>query len=470
MTYTELQIGKVLQLPELRYLYLDTTQLCRYQGRITEHVFANCDKNMETLCIKNSSRYALKCISFWARTGYFPADLRLILIIRMSYYDHMSLSHALSESIQQAPSTSVSYVSVYNQVCGKEFLQLQYQISPSGVTLLSCSDLQLTVASAKPGASEMISGKYLNATLQGNVKFSDVCCKVYELDLSGNKSLVPFDLQQTFAACPNLLHLNLHDCEGVLSDLDGLHAIATNCLKLRVLNLSGSRRVESVERLWRIFASMSNLKVLSLFLELLPQQGLIIPGPLPQLTAISVHGEFSETQNSDDILVFLARMTSLEVLKLDAWCEILRYQFHPLLQACSELTHLYLGLSCMKLILPTNTLQELFIADLGYEVGKVQIDALAQCRDLRVLMLRVRNFETTLNIRNIATTITSLTRFHVYLWEFEGGVMCDSEVQRRARAFAKSVVSTLKEGGRVVDLKICYLSSSYSCNSLQFPV
>ena len=189
VTYTELQIGKVLQLPELRYLYLDTTQLCRYQGRITEHVFANCDKNMETLCIKNSSRYALKCISFWARTGYFPADLRLI--IRMSYYDHMSLSHALSESIQQAPSTSVSYVSVYNQVCGKEFLQLQYQISPSGVTLLSCSDLQLTVASAKPGANEMISGKYLNATLQGNVKFSDVCCKVYELDLSGNKSLVP---------------------------------------------------------------------------------------------------------------------------------------------------------------------------------------------------------------------------------------------------------------------------------------
>ena len=77
----------------------------------------------------------------------------------------------------------------------------------------------------------MISAKYLNATLQGDVKFSDICCKVCELDLSG--SIVPFDLQQTFAlSCPNLLHLNLRRCEGVLSDLDGLYSIATNCLKL----------------------------------------------------------------------------------------------------------------------------------------------------------------------------------------------------------------------------------------------
>ena len=462
VSYTELQIGKVLELSELRYFYLDTSQLCRYQNKIIRLVVAKCSKHVhvETLCIKTLSRYAEKCIPLWARVGFSPPGLRFVTI---GDYDHRSFSYYLSQSISKTPATSVSHMSVYKFVRGEQLLHIQYQISPSGVTLLSCPEMQLSVASVKPGTNGMISAKYFDATLEGSIKFANICCKVCELDLNGHRSLTPVDLQQTFAACPNLLRLNLCRCEGVLSDLDGLHAIATNCLKLQVLNLSGSHQVESVERLWRIFASMSNLKVLSLSLELLPQQGLIIPGPLPQLTAISVYGECSETQSSDDLLVFLSRMTSLKVLSLGQWGEI--HQLHPLLQ---QLTHLYLA-SCKKLFLPAaNTLRELFVADWSYEVGRDLIDALAQCRNLEVLVLRVRNFETTVDIYSIATSITTLKLFHVSSWNFEGKRMFDLEVQKRARAFAKSVSSTLKKGGRVVDLKICCIGNA--CKSLQFPV
>ena len=224
------------------------------------------------------------------------------------------------------------------------------QVSPSGFTLLSCSDAQLCVASAKPGANGQISAMYTywDAPLQGNVKFRDVCCKVYELDLSENESLMPFDLKQTFAACPNLLRLNLKNCGNVLSDLDGLYAIAANCSKLRVLNLMGICQVESVETLWRILARMSNLKVLSLSAELLLQQGLDIP--VPELSTIHIDGETGIDEN----LIFLACLTSLKVFCLDGCCELQQVSLRQLLHAYSKLTHLSLE-TAGRLVLPANS-------------------------------------------------------------------------------------------------------------------
>ena len=464
--YTEHQIGKVLDLPELHYLYLDTCQLGHRQSKIIEHVFGKCHKQLETLCIKfglsDHCGFIDSCISFWAHVGYVPADLRLIC--RSARLSHKSQIHTY---LSRTPATRVSYLSMYNHCHRKEFLRYQYQISPGGVVFFSCSDMQLSVASAANG---MISVQYLEAPMQGNFKFSDICCNVGELDLSGNDSLTPRDLQKTFAACPNLLCLSLSDCGMILSQLNGLDAIATSCLKLRALNLSDLHLVESVEKLWRILARMSSLKVLSLSSEFLPQQGLGIS--MPKLSTLSIHGRLGRVCKLNDKVIFLASMTSLKVFELGIWCEIGQNSLCRLLQAHPKLTHLSLYFD--RLVLPANcvcysTLRELFINDLRYGIGSELVNPLVQCKSLKVLMLRIGGFDATSgNIRSIATSIPSLALFHIYLGSFEGEPMYALETQTRARVYAKSVISSLKGDGRVVDLNIC--DHSIIGNLLQFPV
>ena len=138
VSYTEPQIGKVLDLPELRYLYLDTCQLGHHLSKIIEHVFGKCHTQLETLCIKFSlsDHYGFidSCISFWAHVGYVPADLRLIcrsarLTYKSQIYTYLSRTPATRDR--------VSYLSMYNHCHRKDFLRYQYQISPGGVVFFS---------------------------------------------------------------------------------------------------------------------------------------------------------------------------------------------------------------------------------------------------------------------------------------------------------------------------------------------
>ena len=198
---------------------------------------------------------------------------------------------------------------------------------------------------------------------------------------------------------------------------------------------------------------MSNLKVLSIFSELLPQQDLDIP--VPKLSAISVHGTSREMCEN---LTFLARITYLEILKLEDWLEVRQDGLDGLLCALPKLSHLYLGTE-KQLFLPAyspcyNTLRELFIRNWSCDVGQDLVSAIIQCGSLRVLQLTVRGFEVTSNIRRIATSLASLSLFRVYVSRFEGKEMTSVAI-RRAHVFAKSVIGILKEEGRVLDLRIC---------------
>ena len=151
--YTKLQIGYVLRLPELCYLYLDISLLGQRQTKMIDYVLAKRYEQLKTLCLKDSTRTnSLSILNDvrWRRLS-LPADLRFVFNLSFPQ-DYGQLSTLLSEYLYDIhPHRDFdTYVSVYNQVCGKELLQLQYRISQSQyqsrVTLLSCSDMQLSVA------------------------------------------------------------------------------------------------------------------------------------------------------------------------------------------------------------------------------------------------------------------------------------------------------------------------------------
>ena len=473
--YTPAQIGKLLQLPSLRSFYVDASlrslnldstskiNLCFFE--------VETNGRLETLSLKLATSILLyACIQFWVHASYFPSDLRLFVLHKPKISLPKHFTHFFP-----GPVTGAAYVSVYYQPHSKGIvsphLQFQCQFSPEGIAPFFCSEKQLSVASAKPGTGDMVYAKYWDETFHGNVVFSDICSGLSELDVSGCRSLSLSDLQ-----CPNLVRLDLESCGAVLSNLDGLHSVAVNCAKLRVLSLLDLHQVESLERLWTILASMSNLKVLYLSSDLLIQH--VVPGhtiPVPRLTAISIDGK-----NGNQIcnkLGFLVNISSLEILKLKELHEIQLSELSLLMRTYTNLTHLCLVSTRSKLTLPRDpacysTLQELFVADYRFIVHDDLARTLAQCKNLSVLRLQIAGFGTSDNIAKIVKSVASLSLCYLFMQEFEGKSLSLARANKRAVALTKSVTEAVKKDGRTIDFKICGVLEgyTYTSNNLQFPV
>ena len=477
--YTEAYVSTLMQLPTLRYLHLDTAQpsLRLNDWRKIDNFFllARRNRHLETLSLKIHP-YSVSLhgsIDSWSQAGYYPCDLRLFVPLEPTIT-------AIPKFHRTATPQHEAYLSAYYQPHSQDIisahLYFQYRFSSSGITPLYCSDMQLIVASEKPGSDEVVSAKYWDISMEGSVAFSDICNKLSKLDVSGFKNPLSSGLQEVIAvSCPNLVSLNLQSCTTILSDLSGMKSIADNCLKLRVLNLLDLHLVESLEGLWVILASMSNLRVLYLSSDLLVPPDLDVP--LPKLTAIAIKGDNDSDNNEINPRVnnLVYSMASLEIIKLiDLYADLFSDSLLPLC-TYSNLTHLYLKTKGRMLVLPTDpacyeSLQELFVFAFGFEVDGELTRALIQSRELRVVMLHGCCFERTDDIAKIVVSIPTLAAFHLFVTTFEGRFFrTGSSCSAFARVFVKSLTKSLKSNGRRVDFKLCnYWHDDAAAGNLQF--
>ena len=472
VSFTEASVIRLLEIPSLQYLHLDFS----FRRGAARSIFlkAAASGELKTLSLKLRDNISPSdCVRNWSLGGYCPPDLRLV----------MTSEPCFPSNLPPPPESRVSYVSVYYQPHSDSMvashLWFQFQFSPAGVFPLYCSDSQLCVSKAVESSSyQIVSAKYHNLPLEGNVAFSDIGGRLSELDVSGKRDLPPSDLQTFAVLCPNLLQLNLRSCDLVLSDLEGLRSIATNCLQLRVLNLQDLDQVESLQRLWVILVSMSNLRVLYLCLPLLVQPGVSIP--VPKLTAISIDTECNGVDTGSDavagIVDYSTNMmySSLEIIRLKSLCAAISLP----MDAYFNLTHLYLRTDVgLKMILPTHylcyyTLQELCIFAYDFDVDNHLAYALSQSKELCVLILHGCSFHRTENIARIATSIETLSTFHLMISEFDGKFFRDGcSCSRKSRAFVESLTKSLKNTGRKLDFRLCNLfhRDAY-LEDIQFPI
>ena len=475
VNYTEASVSRLLRLPELYYLHLDTTLPSLGlddTGELFDYILLAADSNLVTLSLKlrdNVSAHA--CVHFWAGIGHSPPSLRLSTVEPPRF---------MEQPFPRLPRYHTAYLTLHHQPHSEEVIsshsQFWLRFHPTGgIGLLCCPDLQLCFAGPNPEKFQIFA-KYHHLALQGNVDFSKVCSKLGELDLSGNDSLLPSDLQETFAvSCPNLLQLNLQSCGSVLSDLSGLRSIATNCLRLQVLNLLDLDEVESLHELWVILASMSNLKVLYVSSELLVQPDVDIP--VPKFTAISTESFADDNHFNDCVsnkLSYIASIASPEIIKLNSR----RAKISLSAPAFSNLTHLYLKTDVgWALNLPTDpacyeSLQEFFLFTFNYSVDKDLTCALAQSKKLCVLIMHGCEFCKGDSIAKIATSVATLSIFHIASMGFDGQDYREkSSCSTKGREFVKLLTKSLKMDGRILDLKLCSIfHDNAETVSVHFPI
>lgn len=464
MVFLEKEMLKLLQLPALTYLHVDPIQLKMFKViMVSEH-------RLKTLSVVLEDPRSMDYLRTWS-CGYNPPDLRmsipLLAIVQSEIEEILSFPHSTDHN---------AFLTFYCWAT-EEFIplypRLQFQFSPHGSLLLSDSDsknARLAVSRSKPGGSNHFSSAVTEErceTLEAKVRFDEICHRLTELRLILNDKFSPSYLERMAVLCPNLLQLDLQGSHRILADLKGLSAVASNCPKLRVLNLFKFERsqVRNVE-LWSILASMPNLRVLFVSICLLPRQSTA----LPNLTAISIRTPIGPVRPYSDMnkkLTILAGMPSLRALKLNRMPPLpVGVGMSRLLHASTNLTHLYLVKEKGgRLSLPTDSscyanLRQMLLEDDGFVVSEELADTLAQCKKLSILILKV-SFIPSKEIIKLASSLEMLSVFHIYIssnrefesnYEFDPARVGRPRGRDKATLFAKSLAEIAKKEGKAIDI------------------
>lgn len=450
VVYTEKQIVKLLDLPELTYLHLDGIK-----GPFLKTV-AQTGHQLKTLSLRTTCGLDcnLECYGYiqeWCDLGYTPPDMRITMDPINFKNSHMKFEWIfhLSHSIDHK-----AYLSVYED----KVPHIQFQFDPRP-TLAVTHSLGLTLAANPPGSSNFSTAVYSkthNYSMERNIEFSDICDRLTVLKTVGAQ-LDSDNLRELAGVLPNLVHLNVSSCKQVLSDLKGLAAVSRCCPKLKVLSLCHIETMESLEELWRILATMFNLRFLYLQISLIMEKS--DPIPMPNLTAIEIIKGCSMTKshyNIEAMLAFLAQLSSLEVFKFESMPPVTVFRgFARLLHACPNLTHLHISKTFgNKLTLPTDASCYAKLEQFDLHCGDFVFEeelacALAQSEKLCQLYLVVSSFESKGVIAIVNSNFCSnLTVFHIYT--------CSRAAltNKKARMFAKSLREISKKDGKMIDIII----------------
>lgn len=466
--FTKAQVTKLLHLPALSYLQVDQ------QFDSILNIVAASSGKLKTLTLINlDSRQFHTIIEIWSRNSYIPLDLR---ISGVDIIQDVGISYMLSCHHRTASHDALLsfYHTTYENSIPLHPI-LQFSFSPSAsLSLVRCVSPAYHRITFY---SDVFSGRFfIGNCSERKIKLEDVCHNITELCLR-HTDVVSSELELFAELCPNLKHLNIGGCVNVLSDLKGLNAVASGCPKLQELKLLRLKRseVECLDKLWTVMASMFNLRVLFIPMDLVPKEQ---PNsiPMPRLTAIHMDRPSTDSGTDsgtrDHIVRFMVNISSLEYF---CWYDSPSISgISNLLRGSPNLTHFLLSAPCV-MSLPTDPLcythlQHLHLICGYFEVDEDLTDALVQSKNLRVLVLDMNKIAVK-EIVKLATSLEALRHFHVTirsLWpdfEYPGA----STQRGRCAAFTRSIVARCKELGRIIDF-VLHLGDSFHSPKLdQWP-
>lgn len=448
MSRTENQVVKLLSLPGLTYLHLDEVSVSLLKSIV--RVGHQLKTLSLSLSLQDSSIY--HHTNVWSKAGYIPPDLRI---------EHKRYRLDIEAILSLPPSVNHSAsLSVYHQEINPTHPYLQFQFTPVP-TLAVTQPMELIPIADTPGSKEFSAASYncYHKGIKGNIDLRDILCDTLTvLQLSGASGLTSDMLVELTGALPNLVHLDLSRCDNVLSDLSGLAAVSTSCSKLKVLNLLGIERAESLEKLWKILETIVNLRFLSVQASLILEESdpILI---MPSLTAIKIRGSYL-SRNTELILTFLTQMSSLEIVRLEYLPPVnVFHGFSRLLHASANLTHLYISKRPgNKLTLPSDpscyaNLEHFHLDCPDFVFRDDLASALAQSKKLCVLVLRISHLDIR-KIINIVKFSKLLSFFYVCVTSAQGLNYTGTWSSGKTKIFVKFLRETAKKEGRTIEFRM----------------
>lgn len=469
VAYTDGQLVKLLLMPALTYLELDKL----FTPDIFHLIASVSDCQLKTLSLYSYTRSYTdfyRLVEVWSSKGFLPPDLRITLVPIQCELGKKMLHTVVTTAEPAAYLTLYQFTNTTEDLIPLQpYFQSYFQSSDStparAVPLASYGSKLLGLASNEPGSTRFSTAHiHSEKLLLGGEKinFVDICHNLTELRLASLwiDLFTPSDLQEFAKLCPQLVHLDLHGCKGVLGDLKGLEAVASACSRLRVLNLFELCRsdVECIVKLWMVLGSMSELRVLLVPIALIPWD--TEPISMPKLSAITIRGSDPGPvyHTVDSAFNFLTKMHSLKVFKADLLPSVTIFPgFSNLLHASPNITHLYITKhSGNKLTLPTDPLcythlQMMFLHCEDFVFHKDLASALAQCHKLSVLILKVSSIDVK-GIIELVDSLKFLSIFHIDMYSDASSPTIGSA--KRAASFAKALTKRARKEGKIVDIRI----------------
>lgn len=435
---TEVQVFKLLQLSCLTCLHLGRANAGLYGQKVMEQ--PGPQLKALSLDLDSYDRPITSYIDKWCSGRCKPPELR---IASHNCVDRLDVDHIMKLSPSRTGSVYLSLFCLNSIVPDPTQPYLQFwfttDLTPPilNQTSIPCiGDFSLTAD--PPGSNNFSTATAKkDVVTNNNIEFKDVSNKLTMLRLP--EHLTSQCLQCLAEECPKIVHLDVCGCTKVLDNLDGLDAVRKNCPNLRVLNLFGIPRANSVARLWTILAKMDMLRVLFIPYSLMGSGQIT---SMPCLRTINIDGSFRSSEvTTENILDLLARIHSLAVFK---------FKYVPVsasllnLLPAYNLTRLYISMiSGKNLTLPTDSsyyvkLEEMFLDCEDFEFTKDMALALANPKKLCVLVLNVASFDRS----GIDLLYEFLSVFYIHCFQL--------------RTQKKSILNGLKQKnrGKRIDFKI----------------
>ena len=442
------QYIKILKLPVLNFFQLG--QKISSTTFITE--VSSSKSSLKTLSIRTGS-YS-HYVQAWYTSNCVPHNLRISLCDSEGIIPYRftipQLQHEASLTLHMDKSLIPSH----------PIAHFKYAPHSNSVELINCdfvsSQCVAMLTRGEIGFSGLTTYHHLQFDnfRQCYIDFHNICCNLTTIYL--RYPITASNLELIAVSCPKLRHLNLRGCDQILSPLEGLNSVAHHCSELVALNLVGMEKaaVECKKKLWEILQSMPSLKVLLITDCLIDQSG--GPVSMPHLERIYIDHVGSHATFTDGDFDFFTKMTSLKRAQFSNANKVRTFEgLKRLLLALGNLTHLFLYRTKFWNIptLPVNPLcysrlEEfcLLIPDFYFRDDLASVLS-ATCSNLRILNLTVSSISPR-SVIMLVEKLDSLSALHINSRDNEFGS------RPKTKAFVKSLVSSSRERGRVIEIDI----------------
>ena len=366
--------------------------------------------------LKVLSIYEKHSFKTWAKSLYFPSDVRVILPDMLSLRVH-SMAEYLDKDVidnHHKPGDKIfqkeACLTFYQPLL--KYVSLPYV--PIAQIYFTPPDMEPTVHRFPRGGdmyelvmiedgvgSNIISGAASFPRQHFNeLTLSVPSTTLTSVTLYNESNFTGNDLEIIAYICPNLIHLDISFSDGCLEDLCGLKEVAVSCTKLESLNMDArnDRRPINHDALWDVIRTMENLKVLKVSIYLIPST--LGDNGMPSLQALYLlyrRGLFL-LRFDDTYFEFFNNLPSLRYFRLDSLPQgDINIGLYNCLNTFTNLTHLYIDkITGGNLTLPLiatcyRKLENLYLHCDNFIFSDTLATTISRCKKLKILALKVES-------------------------------------------------------------------------------